>query len=116
MVNLAESKDQQEIAAFCDEHGFQFPKSNSLYLNKDANGNITALAGIEIVVKIEPFIAENPVAAKRLYDKIMQVLEASNVKKVECFTPESKLPKVKSLYEKLGFMYAELTNRFVKYL
>lgn len=112
----ATNNDKQDIVDYCTANGFKFPESNCLYISRDNDGVINGLAGLEIVIKVEPFISDNPAVSRKLYNKIMDVLKHQNVKKVECFTPDYKMPKVKKLYEKLGFMFAETTNRFIKIL
>jgi len=112
----ATNNDKQDIIDYCNSNGFKFPESNCLYISRNKDGVINGLTGLEIVVKIEPFIADSPIVAKRLYDKVIAVLEQQNTKKVECFTTNEKFPKLRKLYEKLGFVFAETTNRFIKTL
>ncbi len=112
---LATNEDKERIQEFCNEHSFKFPESNSLYIC-ESDGEIKALGGLEIVVKVEPFISDSPAAGRRLYDYIIDTAVKNDVKKLECFVPDYKLPKVKNLYNKLGFNLVEKTNRFIKLL
>jgi len=112
----AKNEDAQDILEYCRKNGFKFPESSCLYISRNKDGKINGLTGLEIVIKIEPFISDNPIVSKRLYNKIMNVLVSQNVNKIECFTDDVRLPKVKKLYEKLGFVFAETTNRFIKTL
>ena len=116
MINLAMNTDVEEIKEYCDKNGFKFPESNSLYISRNENGVINGITGLEIVIKIEPFISDNPIVAKKLYDKILTILQEQNIKKVECFTPDTNKSKVHKLFEKLGFKFAENTNRYIKLL
>lgn len=115
MIHDAIKTDQEQIMEYCQKNGFKFPESNCLYLSKDETGNINGIAGLEIVIKIEPFIADSPIVAKRLYERLLEVLK-DKTGKVECFAPNEKFEKVNKLYSKLGFEFAENTNRFIKIL
>lgn len=115
-VRLARIEDKTQIKRYCEEHHFIFPNADSLYLAEDANNTIVGIGGLEIVVKIEPFIADNPIIANRLYEELHKILVHAETKRVECFTPNDKMPQLKKLYAKLGFIFAEQTNRFIKHI
>lgn len=115
VVKLAKLVDAPKIQEYCDKHGFYFPTAKSLYVVWQEE-KIIGIAGLELIVKIEPFIADNPIAAKKLYEQLIQLLKDQDIKSVECFSTNAKLTNVKALFEKLGFQFAEQTNRFIKKL
>jgi hypothetical protein len=115
-IRLANISDKDKIAEYCEQNGFNFPNAQSLYLCLNETGNIIGLTGLEHVIKIEPFISSNPIAAGKLYLYITDILNKNGIEKVECFTPDRNMDKVKEVFENNGMMFAERTNRFVKHL
>ena len=98
MIRDAEIKDMEQINALAEKYGLSVPSEGKLLVAEE-NGVIKAFVNVRFVTFITPFVSENPVIGKKLWDYVDDRLRKSGIKLVQCFTKEKNV----NLFEKLGF-------------
>lgn len=91
--------DYQEVHSLATKYELNIPESGDMMVTVDDNGNLKGFMVVRPVMMIEPFIGENSLANKKLFDKFEWLMNVSKVKVVRCNVEK----KNKKLMEKLGY-------------
>lgn len=99
MIRAAEEKDVKEVIALAEKHNLSVPLDASVIVKTNSAGKIEGFIALRNVIFIEPFVCENPVAAKKLWDYCIEGCKTNKIKILRCFAQE----KHTKLFKKLGF-------------
>lgn len=91
--------DSNKINEFEKKYNITFPKEGKLIIAEDNNGQIKAIANLRFVLMIEPFISENAIIGKKLWDYIENYIKEKGIKIIRCFANE----KNAKIFKKAGF-------------
>jgi len=98
IVRKAKDKDMGRIKQLAEKNNLSLP-DEGLVVVVEADDKIEAFANIRAVLMIEPFVSENPIASKKLWEHIKTKTQLGGFKILRCFAQE----KDKNLFGKLGF-------------
>lgn len=120
---IREAQTTKEWKAICEYlHKHKLNSTNSIILFYAVNEQeeIIGVIGCEYVPVIEPLCANSGIIADKLYTQALETLKNKkglvNLERVECYTTDSLMNKMKRLFNRKGFKFIEKTNRFVKVL
>jgi N-acetylglutamate synthase-like GNAT family acetyltransferase len=99
VIRVSESSDIDQINELAEKYGLDVPHDGTLVVAEDSEGSIKAFVNLRPVMMVSPFVAENPVMGKKLYDYCEEKLKQNNYSLLQCYVE----PYNKGLLEKLGF-------------
>jgi len=91
--------DSSKIKEFSEKYGLFVPEEGKIIIAEDNNGEIKAIANLRYVLMIEPFISENPMTGKKLFDWIENKIKEAGIKIIRCYAND----KNAGLFKKIGF-------------
>lgn len=91
--------DYQEIKALAEKYNINLPIEGKVIVAVDDNNKVVSFMIMRGIMMIEPFIGENSLANKHLFDKFEWLMNISDVKIVRCNIEKKNI----KLLEKLGF-------------
>lgn len=94
-----EKKDLLQLTLLAKKHNLNFPSEGKVFVCEDSEGKIKACTNVRMVLFIEPFIAEDPISGKRLWDFVEKKIKENKVRIIRCFARKENI----ELYEKIGF-------------
>lgn len=92
-------EDYDKVKDLAEKHNLNLPSEGKIILAEDDEGRIVSFINFRMVLFIEPFVSENPLAGKKLFDEAEKRIKEGNLRIVRCFTDVNN----KELLEKLGF-------------
>lgn len=92
-------QDMPELKDMALKYEIDFPEDARILIAENDEGEIKAFAALRPMVQITPFISENPLIGKKLFDHMQDYLQSFHYPMVQCFTD----PENKDLFTKLGF-------------
>lgn len=113
VIRTAEKDDEKLVKDFCETHGLSFPFSSHILLHFNQDNKLDALIALESIPRITCLGSDTPKAAYDLFKEVIKVLVDNEETRVECHIQQSKMFKLRRMYEKLGFKFIEKTNRFI---
>ena len=99
MIRQAKEEDLTQVRELAEKHKLPLPAEGNLIVAVTVSGKVEAFANIRPVFTIEPFVCENSLAGKKLWDYIENRTRKSSIKILRCFIEQ----KNEKLLKKLGF-------------
>lgn len=99
IVRDAKPEDQEQIEELAKKYGLDLPSEGKIVVAETDEGEIKAFVNLRSVIFVEPFVAENPMLGKKLWDYLKYKSNEGGIKIMRCFAKTEN----QKLYEKLGF-------------
>lgn len=107
---VIQEQDMQAVLDLCNKHKIGLPHINSLIYVAENDDGIKGMIGVTKLIFIEPLIADNALIGKKLYDKVLTILEKENIPEVYCHCDKNK----ETLFNKAGFITQENNKLIMK--
>jgi len=99
-IRQYQANDIEQCFKLGVKYNINLPNDGSVMVAQDDSGNVKAFMIVRPIIIIEPFISENPLAGKKLFESFIEALKLTSPYKMIRANID---PENKQLLEKLGF-------------
>ncbi len=92
-------EDSEQIKDLAMKYNLNLPADGKIIVAESSLGKIVGFVCVRLVPMITPFVSENSLMGKQLFDYIENKLKEKNYPLIQCYVEE----KNRGLLEKLGF-------------
>jgi citrate lyase synthetase len=101
-IRALDKKNIKEIEAVNNlayKYEIDVPIDATIIVAIDENDEVKAFVGLRPIINITPFVSNNPMIGKKLFDHAISYMKDNNCPLVQCVTD----PKNEALFKKLEF-------------
>lgn len=97
-IREAKIEDIEQVEAMAEKYGLCVPYDGKLLIAEN-EGKIKAFVNVRTVTVITPFVSENPMIGKKLWDYVEEKFQKGGIRLIQCITKEKNI----NLFKRLGF-------------
>lgn len=77
IIRYYKKEDEQQIQELAKKHNILLPDEGMMMIAEDSDGKIVGILNLRQVAMIEPLIADNPMAGRKMLDEMVMFLKTT---------------------------------------